>query len=237
MHRPHRSSPRRPLRTIGRRAALKQTLFAAGSVLLTSACGRGARGFQAAPVQRSFARVRVAPNRVIRTVTGLRPFRPSGFVVRAERADDRTIVHNYGHGGGGITLAWGSSTLAADLATAVGPRRVAVIGCGVMGLTTARLLQDRGFDATIYAKELPPDTTSNVAGGQWSPFTVFDDESATTAFRQQLSARRGCQTGISRTSWATPTVCAGSRTISCATIHRRSSNPTLFATCSSPPKS
>ena len=171
---------------ISRRAALKQTLSAAGSVLLTSACGRGARGLQSAPLPRTFAKVRVAANRVIRSITGLRPFRPSGFVVRAERADDRTIVHNYGHGGGGITLSWGSSTLAADLATAVGPRRVAVIGCGVMGLTTARLLQDRGFDPTIYAKELPPDTTSNVAGGQWSPYTVFDDEAATPAFRQQL---------------------------------------------------
>jgi glycine/D-amino acid oxidase-like deaminating enzyme len=128
----------------------------------------------------------VAADRVIRAVTGLRPFRPSGFVVRADRADDRTIVHNYGHGGGGITLSWGSSALAVDLATAVGSRRVAVLGCGVMGLTTARLLQDRGFDATIYARELPPDTTSNVAGGQWSPYTVFDEESATPAFRQQL---------------------------------------------------
>jgi glycine/D-amino acid oxidase-like deaminating enzyme len=130
--------------------------------------------------------VHVAPDRVIRAITGLRPFRPSGFVVRADRADDRTIVHNYGHGGGGITLSWGSSTLAVDLATAVGQPRVAVIGCGVMGLTTARLLQDRGFEATIYAKELPPATTSNVAGGQWSPFTVFDEEAATPAFRQQL---------------------------------------------------
>ena len=123
---------------------------------------------------------------MIRAVTGLRPFRPAGFVVRADRADDRTIVHNYGHGGGGITLSWGSSILAVELATAVAQPRVAVIGCGVMGLTTARLLQDRGFEATIYAKALPPDTTSNIAGGQWSPFTVFDDESATPAFRQQF---------------------------------------------------
>ena len=172
--------------TIGRRAALKQALGAAAGALLASACGRGAWGPQAVPPRRAFAKVRVAADRVIRTITGLRPFRPSGFVVRADRADDRTIVHNYGHGGGGITLSWGSSTLAVDLATAVGQPRVAVIGCGVMGLTTARLLQDRGFEATIYAKELPPDTTSNVAGGQWSPYTVFDDESATPAFRQQL---------------------------------------------------
>ena len=171
--------------TISRRQALKQALSAAGGGLLLSACSRRAWQLDAAPPRRTFAKVRVSADRVIRSVTGLRPFRPTGFVVRADRADDRTIVHNYGHGGGGITLSWGSSALAVDLATAAGQPRVAVIGCGAMGLTTARLLQDRGFEATIYAKELPPDTTSNVAGGQWSPFTVFDEESATPAFRQQ----------------------------------------------------
>lgn len=172
--------------TLSRRAALKQALSAAGGVLLSSACTPRVLTQDVAAPRRTFAKVRVTANRVIRAVTGLRPFRPSGFVVRADRMDDRTIVHNYGHGGGGITLSWGSSALAVDLATAAGQRRVAVIGCGVMGLTTARLLQDRGFEATIYAKELPPDTTSNIAGGQWSPFTVFDEESATPAFRQQF---------------------------------------------------
>jgi D-amino-acid oxidase len=112
---------------------------------------------------------------VIRTVAGLRPFRASGFVIRADRFDDRTIVHNYGHGGGGISLAWGSSELAVEeLAPHASPDDgpVAVLGCGIMGLTSARLLQDRGYGVTIYTRDLPPHTTSNVAGGQWSPFTV-----------------------------------------------------------------
>ena len=51
------------------------------------------------------------PDRVIRTVAGLRPYRAAGFVVRAEALGDKTLVHNYGHGGAGITLSWG--TLAA----------------------------------------------------------------------------------------------------------------------------
>jgi glycine/D-amino acid oxidase-like deaminating enzyme len=76
--------------------------------------------------------------------------------------------------------------LAVELATAVGQTRFAVLGCGVMGLTTARLLQDRGFDVAIYAKDLPPNTTSNIAGGQWSPFTVFDADKTTPAFQQQF---------------------------------------------------
>lgn len=39
---------------------------------------------------------------VLRTKVGLRPYRPS---VRLERVGD--VVHCYGHGGAGITLAWG----------------------------------------------------------------------------------------------------------------------------------
>jgi len=36
---------------------------------------------------------------------GLRPFRPTG--VRLERETGTAIVHNYGHGGSGVTLSWG----------------------------------------------------------------------------------------------------------------------------------
>src|SRR6476646_5740738 len=59
-------------------------------------------------------RVQVAAEREIRTVVGLRPYRPSGFVVRAEPLGDSLVVHNYGHGGSGITLSWGTSKLAVD---------------------------------------------------------------------------------------------------------------------------
>src|SRR5687768_486847 len=59
--------------------------------------------------------VNVDPGRVIRTVAGLRPYRASGFVVRAEPLGDKRLVHNYGHGGAGITLSWGSSKLATNL--------------------------------------------------------------------------------------------------------------------------
>jgi D-amino-acid oxidase len=126
--------------------------------------------------------VKVEPARVIRTVVGLRPFRPSGFVLRAEPFGNKTIVHNYGHGGGGFSLSWGCATLAADLLAARSPGRAAVIGCGVIGLSTARVLQDRGWAVTIYAASLPPDTTSNIAGAQWTPTVVFGSQAATNAF-------------------------------------------------------
>lgn len=124
-------------------------------------------------------RVRVDEERIIRTVVGLRPYRPSGFVVRAEKLGDKTLVHNYGHGGGGITLSWGTSELAVDEAWGTGERRFAVLGCGAVGLATARLLQQRGGEVTIYAKDLPPHTTSNIAGGQWSPTSVMDAQRRT----------------------------------------------------------
>jgi glycine/D-amino acid oxidase-like deaminating enzyme len=132
-------------------------------------------------------RVLVSPERVIRTVVGLRPFRASGFRVEAERLDDKLLVHNYGHGGCGVTLSWGTASLATDLVVESGLRGpVAVIGCGAVGLATARLLQTRGYDVTIHARDLPPDTTSNVAGALWIPYLLADEARRTPAFDAQF---------------------------------------------------
>lgn len=114
---------------------------------------------------------------------GLRPFRPSGFVLRAAKLDDKLIVHNYGHGGGGMTLSWGTADLAVQEAVASGASQYAVLGAGGVGLATARLLQRRGMQVTIYAKALPPDTTSNKSGAQWWPVSVYDRDRLTPEFR------------------------------------------------------
>jgi len=131
--------------------------------------------------------VRVSPDRVIRTVAGLRPYRASGFVVRAEALGDKRLVHNYGHGGAGITLSWGTSRLAADLGLPGHSGPVAVLGAGIMGLTTARLVQEAGFPVTLYTKALPPQTTSNIAGGQWEPFGHFEEDQVTPEWREQFA--------------------------------------------------
>ncbi|RYD36505.1 MAG: FAD-binding oxidoreductase [Verrucomicrobiaceae bacterium] len=129
--------------------------------------------------------VRVEESLEIRTITGLRPYRPSGFVVRREDMSGKVLVHNYGHGGGGFSLSWGSARLAVDLALPVAGLECAIVGAGIMGLCTGRLLQQHGAKVAIYARELPPDTTSNVAGAQWWPFSVFDNSRRTDAFARQ----------------------------------------------------
>jgi D-amino-acid oxidase len=132
--------------------------------------------------------VHVAPEREIRTVVGLRPYRPSGFVVRAEKLGETLVVHNYGHGGSGITLSWGTAKLAVDMGISGHRGAVAVLGCGAVGLATARLLQEAGFAVTIYTKAMPPETTSNVAGGQWFPAFLSDHARRSDTFRSQLFA-------------------------------------------------
>ena len=131
--------------------------------------------------------VDVSWDRVIRTTTGLRPHRDSGFVVRAERLDEKTVIHNFGHGGAGMSLSWGTAHLAADLAVEHTERRAEVIGCGIVGLTSARMLQRRGFDVTIYAAALPPDTTSNMSLASFTPTSgLVSDDRRTPAWDDQF---------------------------------------------------
>jgi len=164
-------------------------LAASGGALALGGCATtAARTTAASPAADCLPRVNVDRSRLIRAVAGLRPFRASGFVVRRELLGDKALVHNYGHGGAGITLSWGTSRLAVDLGLPGHAGPVAVIGAGIMGLTTARLVQEAGFPVTIYTAALPPDTTSNIAGGQWSPYGHYDRNAVTPEWRAQFQA-------------------------------------------------
>jgi glycine/D-amino acid oxidase-like deaminating enzyme len=129
-------------------------------------------------------------DRIIRTTVGLRPHRPAGFNISAEKLDDKIVIHNYGHGGAGHSLGWGCGLLAAELALESGgeqpARRAAVIGCGTVGLTTARQLQRRGFRVTIYAKAVPPDTTSNMALAAFTPTSGLISTETSPSFDLQF---------------------------------------------------
>ncbi|MEQ8705535.1 MAG: FAD-dependent oxidoreductase [Phaeodactylibacter sp.] len=83
--------------------------------------------------------------------------------------------------------------------------RLIVVGAGISGLTTAVRLQEAGFDVSIYARELPQDTTSAVAAAIWFPYAVKPVQAANRwsaesylAF-EQLSQQPG--TGVSMTDF------------------------------------
>ena len=175
-------------RTYSRRSVLKLLSLSAVAYPVFGACST-ARAAPGPPIPRGrrLAKVLVAPDRVIRHVVGLRPFRRSGFNVSVLQLGDKPVIHNYGHGGGGISLSWGTANLALQHALATPHRDAAVIGCGAVGLATARLLQDHGFSVTIYARDLPPNTTSNIAGASWSPVSVYDNDRRTPAFDEQFA--------------------------------------------------
>ena len=154
-----------------RRTLLKEGGLALVALGLTGCATRSA-GLDVAAARRAplrLAPVRVEWERIIRATVGLRPHRPSGFVLRAEKLDGKLLIHNYGHGGAGMSLSWGTGQMAAELALEQPDRRAAVLGSGVVGLTTARQLQRRGFEVTIYAATVPPDTTSNMSLAGFTP--------------------------------------------------------------------
>lgn len=175
----------------------RRTMMALGGASVLSSCA-AAQGFGDGLMRdmgrrpRGAGAVRLPPvlvseERIIRRVVGLRPYRPNGFRVAREAFGDKVVVHNYGHGGGGITLSWGTSKLALDLGYDSAQSEYAVLGCGAVGLACARLLQERGARVRIYAKDLPPNTTSNIAGAQWWPASVFEGDPG-QAFRDQFVA-------------------------------------------------
>lgn len=118
-------------------------------------------------------------------LVGVRPYRKTG--VRLELVDaplkapggDKYLVHNYGHGGAGVTLSWGCASVVVDHVDVVmkklgatTPPSVAVLGTGIVGLTTATELLRRWpkLSVTVYAKSLDlTKTVSWVAGGQFEP--------------------------------------------------------------------
>lgn len=141
--------------------------------------------------------VRADVSRLERITVCTRPFRAQGPRIEPERIGDKLVIHNYGHGGAGWSLSWGSAALVVPMALSGATRQIAVLGCGALGLTAAIALQRAGVQVTIYARELPPDVRSSRATGLWSPDSRVALASATDAtFHTQWEQ-------MARISWET----------------------------------
>jgi len=116
-----------------------------------------------------FAPIRASLNRLLDITVCLRPFRAQGPRFDTEQMSGKLVVHNYGHGGSGWSLSWGSAHVVLAKAMQASPKEIAVIGCGALGLTTATVALQMGVPVTIYARDLLPETRSARATGSFTP--------------------------------------------------------------------
>jgi D-amino-acid oxidase len=159
--------------SFSRRGLLKSAIATTGLVGLagcaTAPRGAPGPGLPVEDIPPKLAPIRAHPDRLFDLTVCLRPFRAQGPRLDTEQIGDTLVVHNYGHGGSGWSLSWGSAHIAVQKAIASAPTQIAVIGCGVIGLTSAIVAQQAGAKVTIYARELLPRTRSARATGIWTP--------------------------------------------------------------------
>lgn len=144
-----------------RRTVLRGAVGAAGLLALPSALRAQSRP--------SLVPMRLTPDQLIDMKCCIRPLRAAGPNLGTEMVGDTLVVHNYGHGGSGWSLSWGSAEVAVGKALSVLPQRIAVVGCGIIGLTSAIVAQRAGLDVTIYAREQFQRTRSMRASGSFTP--------------------------------------------------------------------
>ena len=177
-------------RSVSRRGALRLGASAAlaglfAPVLARRAEAQALRGGQILP----------APNFNLQPadytiVARNRPARTGGIKIGPDavltREINKYVIHNYGHGGAGITLSFGCAmqvkTHVADYIAALphGARlpRAAVLGSGIIGLTVAKELRDAwpAMAIRVLTKSRSiQQTASIIAGGQFAPSGVFGE--------------------------------------------------------------
>ena len=138
--------------------------------------------------------IRADLDRIFRITVCLRPFRAAGPRIEVVKMGDKPVVTNYGHGGSGWSLSWGSADVVVRKAmeAAPGVKECAVIGAGALGLTAALTAQRMGYNVTIYAKERAPYIRSVRATGSWTPdsrIALTDQAPATFAADWEKMAR------------------------------------------------
>src|ERR1700730_7734616 len=90
---------------MSRRGLLQASLLGGGMLAGCATPPRGSSFEAGQPVVLVCART----DRIFDIAVCLGPFRPAGPRVDVERLGDTLVVHNYGHGGSGWSLSWGSS--------------------------------------------------------------------------------------------------------------------------------
>src|SRR5215813_9157519 len=80
--------------------------------LVSSLAGCATAPGRSTPGGASFAPIEARVDRIRDITVCVRPFRPAGPRIEPESLGDTLVVHNYGHGGSGWSLSWGSSTRA-----------------------------------------------------------------------------------------------------------------------------
>ncbi|MGE0206366.1 MAG: FAD-dependent oxidoreductase [Candidatus Babeliales bacterium] len=127
---------------------------------------------------------------------GVRPYRKTGIRLEAEWYNKKLLIHNYGHGGAGLTLSWGSAQEVFNILNQEinahkeldKEKTIAIIGGGIVGLCVADILLEHGYSVKMYAEKKYHETTSNVAAGFFGAFSVAiaDDEDKKQQFDRIL---------------------------------------------------
>ena len=133
-----------------------------------------------------------------------RPMRKGSPRLGLEQIGPMTVVHNYGHGGSGWTLAPGSAQYVVDLVDSskeniAKTAPVTVLGAGVIGLFTAYELVKRGYTNITVVADRFDRLTSHNAGGLLAPVSmdnnpqmqVVIDRIGIDAYRFYASVARG----------------------------------------------
>ena len=128
---------------------------AAGGALALQACGA--------------ERPKAASRAGLPLLRPIRPLRAAGPNLDTQMVGDTLVVHNYGHGGSGWSLSWGCAEVAVGKALSVLPQELAVVGCGIIGLTSAVVAQRAGLKVTIYARDIIQRSRSFRASGSFTP--------------------------------------------------------------------
>lgn len=178
-----------------------------------------AKSAAAAPEVRRITPPKLDEARLGKRILCYRPMRRGSPRMSVEAQGDMLVVHNYGHGGSGWTLAPGCAQYAVDLAEA-SPRGaslskttpITVVGGGVIGLFTAYELARRGYsNLTVMAASFD-DLTSHNAAGLLAPVSMDNEPSlqkvidkiGIDAYRFFAQVAKGTQSDIRKGALISP---------------------------------